>query len=243
MTFQLPTNQEKAEFVHNQFERIAKGYDLTNDLISMGMHRLWKARAVSELIQDKSGSYLDVCSGTGDLALSIAHRLKAEGSVTGLDFSANMLAVAKNRQERLSRPLKSQVKWIEGNALELPFPSQSFDGAIVSFGLRNLSDFDRGVAEMARVVKSGGRVINLDLGESRVPGFAQIFAFYFSNVVPMIGEIVQRDRSAYTYLPQSRTTYPKPDGITEIFKRAQLKNIKHIPLALGTVALHAGTVA
>jgi demethylmenaquinone methyltransferase / 2-methoxy-6-polyprenyl-1,4-benzoquinol methylase len=97
MTFQLPTNQEKAEFVHNQFERIAKGYDLTNDLISMGMHRLWKARAVSELVQNKNGSYLDVCSGTGDLALAISGKLSSQGAVTGLDFSNNMLDVARHR--------------------------------------------------------------------------------------------------------------------------------------------------
>jgi demethylmenaquinone methyltransferase / 2-methoxy-6-polyprenyl-1,4-benzoquinol methylase len=124
----------------------------------------------------------------------------------------------------------------------LPFSADCFDGAIVSFGLRNLTDFDRGISEMARVVKSGGRVINLDLGASDIPGFSQLFSFYFSNVVPIIGELVQKDRSAYTYLPQSRSTYPKPDGISEIFKRANLVNIRHIPLALGTVALHIGTV-
>ncbi|MBU6454813.1 MAG: ubiquinone/menaquinone biosynthesis methyltransferase [Cyanobacteria bacterium REEB67] len=254
MSFQLPTKEEKHDYVLEQFERIAKGYDLSNDVISMGMHRAWKLRAVLELIGERgAGKYLDVCCGTGDLALIIAKHLKPGSSVTGFDFAQNMLDLAAVRQEKAVRrqerlagsgkedKLKNvQINWVRGDAQNLPFADNSFDGAINSFGLRNLTDLQKGVSEMARVVKPGGYVINLDLGHCEMPLFAPIFAFYFSRVVPVIGGILQNDKTAYTYLPESLTTYPKPDGITAIFQKAGLKDVVHIPLAFGTVAMHRG---
>lgn len=246
MSFQLPTCEEKAAYVQQQFDRIARGYDLTNDAISMGMHRGWKARALNVLARnDKVGKYLDVCCGTGDLALSLASRLDAQGSVTGLDFSANMLEVAgqRARQAKSRAAYSCSLNFIQGDAQALPFDSNSFDGAIVSFGLRNLTDLQAGLNEMARVVRNGGRVLNLDLGHSTTPVFAPAFKLYFRHVVPIIGHVLQNDRSAYTYLPESLNTYPKPDKLTAMFEQAGLVNVQHIPLALGSVALHVGTVS
>lgn len=242
MSFSLPTAEEKAEYVLRQFDRIAQGYDLTNDAISMGMHHLWKRRAVSELQLKPNGSYLDVCCGTGDLTLRIAHHLAAGGKVSGLDFSPKMLAVANQRLTNDESSVKASVNFQEGDALQLPFPDDSFDGAIVSFGLRNVTDYQRAIDEMTRVVKPGGHVINLDLGKSKVPLFAQLFAFYFRQIVPLIGQALQSDKQAYTYLPCSNTTYPDPEGISQIFKAAYLSNVRHYSLALGSVALHVGTV-
>jgi demethylmenaquinone methyltransferase/2-methoxy-6-polyprenyl-1,4-benzoquinol methylase len=244
ITFKLPSAEEKSEYVHRQFERIARRYDLTNDAISMGMHRLWKERAVDELDCGAAGSYLDVCCGTGDLALTIARRLENAGKVTGLDFSGNMLAIAEDRGQRAlsSGKVACQLEWKQGDAQDLPFASNSFDGAIISFGLRNLTDLQAGLNQMQRVVKPGGRVINLDLGDAKLPVFAQSFDLYFRHVVPIIGLVLQNDKQAYTYLPESRNTYPKPDALTAMFERAGLKNVRHIPLALGSVALHVGTV-
>jgi demethylmenaquinone methyltransferase/2-methoxy-6-polyprenyl-1,4-benzoquinol methylase len=242
MPFRLPTKEEKADYVRAQFDRIARRYDLTNDAISMGMHRTWKPAAVNQLQLKPDGQYLDVCCGTGDLSLLIAQRLGKTGQVTGLDFSPKMLEVARQRAAS-AKNLEAELKWQQGDAQQLPFPDDSFDAAIISFGLRNLTDLQRGVSEMARVVKPGGHVVNLDLGHSNVPLFSQMFQFYFSTIVPIIGLILQNDKSAYTYLPDSLSTYPKPDGISKLFENAGLQDVKHIPLALGSVALHVGAVA
>lgn len=239
-SFQLPSSEEKADYVLRQFDRIAGGYDLANDAISLGMHRFWKAQAITSLAITAGGHYLDVCCGTGDLTLAVAQRLGRDGKAVGLDFSNGMLDVARSRQRRLS--FEAAVEWICGDAQNLPFADGTFDGAIISFGLRNLTDLQRGLDEMARVVKPGGKVINLDLGHSRLPLFAPLFQFYFSHVVPIIGSILQGDKQAYTYLPASLGTYPKPEAITQMFQQAGLRSVIHVPLALGSVALHVGTV-
>ncbi|CAN5708762.1 bifunctional demethylmenaquinone methyltransferase/2-methoxy-6-polyprenyl-1,4-benzoquinol methylase UbiE [soil metagenome] len=242
MSFSLPTAEEKAEYVLRQFDRIAQRYDLTNDAISMGMHHIWKQRAVSELALKNDGTYLDVCCGTGDLTLRIARNLSKNGKVFGLDFSPKMLAVANQRLAKHSTEAHSEVQFQEGDALQLPFANHTFDGAIVSFGLRNVTDYQRGINEMTRVVKPGGKVINLDLGKSQMPLFSQLFAFYFRQIVPLIGQALQSDKQAYTYLPVSNSAYPNPQGISQIFETAGLKDVQHISLALGSVALHVGTV-
>ncbi|MGD9682827.1 MAG: ubiquinone/menaquinone biosynthesis methyltransferase [Candidatus Obscuribacterales bacterium] len=249
MPFTLPTDEEKHGFVHAQFERIARRYDLTNDAISICMHRAWKRRAVDLLLhktaqarKGRSGRFLDVCCGTGDLALRIASRLGPEDEVVGLDFSGNMLDVARAREAsaRKDNEIAARLEFVEGDAQNLPFATDEFDGAIISFGLRNLSDLDRGLAEMARVVRPGGAVINLDLGKPRGFLFAPTFRFYFGKIVPIIGQILQNDRSAYTYLPESKSTYPDPDEISKRFAGAGMADVRHIALAGGSVALHYG---
>jgi len=248
MSFKLPTKEEKHFYVHEQFERIARGYDLSNDVISLAMHRAWKMRAVGQLLSGaKGGKYLDVCCGTGDVTLVIARQAASDAKsteITGLDFSQNMLDLAGVRQHKLARRKHEissvKIDWICGDAQNLPFADNTFDGAIISFGLRNLTDLQRGLNEMARVVKAGGRVVNLDLGHTSVPIFAPIFDAYFSKVVPVIGAIIQNDKSAYTYLPESGRNYPRPERITAMFEAAGLSGIRHTPLSLGTVALHMG---
>lgn len=242
MSFQLPTKEEKADYVLKQFDRIAAGYDLTNDAISLGMHRSWKAKAVEILCSDGGKNYLDVCCGTGDLALRISEHVATRpgAHVTGLDFSPKMLEVAAQRLTHSNKISENQLNWIRGDAQKLPFNGDAFDGAINSFGLRNLTDLQAGISEMARVVRPGGKVLNLDLGHSEVPLFSGLFAFFFRHVVPVIGSVLQRDRSAYTYLPESLSTYPKPAVITRMFEQAGLVDVRHVPFALGSVALHVG---
>ncbi len=247
MSFQLPTTEEKSDYVLQQFDRIAKRYDLTNDVISLGMHRFWKEIAVDELVNPtrKQGSqrnFLDVCTGTGDLALLVAKRLRTGDKVIGADFSPEMLKVANQRANSAQQQGKSpaMIGFKQADAQKLPFDDNSFDGVIVSFGLRNLTDLQQGINEMARVTKPGGRVINLDLGHTDTPLFAQLFSFYFGSIVPIIGDLLQSDRKAYTYLPESLKTYPTPDKIAKMFATAGLTNIKWRKLAMGSVALHVG---
>jgi demethylmenaquinone methyltransferase / 2-methoxy-6-polyprenyl-1,4-benzoquinol methylase len=248
MSFRLPTAEEKASYVQKQFDRIAFRYDLANDVISFGMHRSWKEQAIEALAVKAGGSYLDVCTGTGDLALRIADRSGGGGQVVGIDFSANMLHVATARAQakhvnsEQSDRSRAPIEWVAGDAQDLPFADDTFDGAIISFGLRNITDLQKAICEMVRVVKPGGHVVNLDLGHPQAPIFTPLYFLFFRHIVPFIGEVIQGDRAAYTYLPTSLTTYPKPDGITRIFENAYLINVSHKPLALGSVALHKGTV-
>ncbi len=259
MPFQLPTHEEKHDYVLEQFERIARHYDITNDAISIFMHRGWKALAVDRLLskpgsasrsdpevaaQRLSGKYLDVCCGTGDLALRIASRLRSDGEVVGIDFSKNMLDIARARYDRQHQQKKiaCRVTWQQADAQNLPFGDGTFDGAIISFGLRNLTNLERGLREMRRVVRSGGTVVNLDLGKPEGVVFPLLFDLFFSHAVPLIGQVLQNDRQAYTYLPESGRTYPAPAGISELFERAGLKEVRHTPLSCGSVALHTGIV-
>ncbi len=239
MSFRLPTTEEKADYVLNQFNRIARRYDLANDAISLGMHRLWKRTALQRLDIQPDGQYLDVCCGTGDLTLRIAEQLSQMGMVTGLDFSPQMLDMAKLRISKKENATK--VNFVQGDAEKLPFPDNYFNGSIISFGLRNLTSLDKGIAEMVRVTKPGGKVINLDLGRPSNWLFTPFYYFYFRHIVPMIGQILQNDIKAYTYLPESLNTYPTPTGITQLFEAAGLKNIQYKPLAIESVALHVGT--
>jgi demethylmenaquinone methyltransferase / 2-methoxy-6-polyprenyl-1,4-benzoquinol methylase len=238
-SFTFPSQKDKAGYVHCQFERLAAKYDFANDVISFGMHRLWKEQAVECLNCFPEGSYLDVCCGTGDLALRIAGKLASVGSVTGLDFSESMLSVARSRTVKTK--IKCELAWVAGDAQSLPFATNSFDGAVISFGLRNLTDYALGIREMARVVKPGARVVNLDLGRTDLPVFAQLFSFYFGKIVPLLGQIIQRDHAAYTYLPESAKRYLKPEEVTSAFKEAGLIDVGYLPLAGGSVALHWGT--
>ena len=245
MPFTLPTDDEKHTYVHAQFERIARRYDLTNDVISFGMHRIWKAKAVDIMMQPAEGAgeprkFLDVCCGTGDLAIEIAKRVNLIDQVTGLDFSSNMLKVAEARTKTAHQ--KKIINWVQGDAQNLPFEDNEFDGAIISFGLRNLVDIKKGLSEMARVVKSKKHVVNLDLGSPQGFIFAPAFNTFFRYVVPVIGSVLQNDRDAYTYLPESKKNYPDPDEITGYFEAAGMENVQHKPLAGGSVALHYGRV-
>jgi demethylmenaquinone methyltransferase/2-methoxy-6-polyprenyl-1,4-benzoquinol methylase len=240
MPFQLPSAEEKAAYVERQFDRIAFRYDLANDCISFGMHRLWKKKAIAQLKIKPGGKYLDVCCGSGDLALRIAEQCGPGSSVTGFDFSQKMLDVAANRSRNSTIARAREISWLRGDAQNLPFADNTFDGAIISFGLRNLTDLQKGINELARVVKPGARVVNLDLGHPTAPLFTPLYFFFFRHIVPIIGSVLQGDRAAYTYLPTSLDTYPKPDGITKLFENANLEDVDYEPLAVGSVALHSG---
>ncbi len=280
MTFKLPTTAEKHDYVREQFDRIARKYDLTNDVISFCMHRAWKKKAIRALISGsieknslstvttRNGDsnprrYLDVCCGTGDLALRLASLSNIVDEVVGLDFSSEMLAIASQRETDMrsqsicsseysqhstcntagdAEPTLSKLSWIAGDAENLPFADNQFDGAIISFGLRNLTDLRRGLSEMSRVVKPGGYVVNLDLGRPAGAVFTPLFKLFFHRIVPIIGAVLQNDMKAYTYLPESMNTYPEPEKITEMFHAVGLRPVEHYALAAGSVALHVGRV-
>jgi demethylmenaquinone methyltransferase / 2-methoxy-6-polyprenyl-1,4-benzoquinol methylase len=219
------------------FDAIAPVYDRMNTLMTAGLDDGWRRKAVKASGVERGGSALDVACGTGRLTFALAAVAGPEGRVVGLDLSPAMLVEAHRASG--DRP---GVEFELGNALALPFPDGSFDAATIAFGMRNLASFEAGFAEMARVVKSGGRVVCLELSTPRPRWFGRLYINVFRVFAPTLGTLFGR-RSAYAYLPHSLDGFPDPREIAQTMRRAGLRDIGVKRLALGAVALHVGTVA
>jgi demethylmenaquinone methyltransferase / 2-methoxy-6-polyprenyl-1,4-benzoquinol methylase len=217
--------------VRAMFDRIAGFYDLMNSVMTAGLHHRWRARAADLAALAPGESALDVACGTGDLAIELARRVGTGGGVIGSDFSEEMLERA-----RVKAP---ELHWEWGNALELPYASGRFHAATVGFGARNFSDLDRGLAEMARVVRPGGRVVVLEITTPRRPPLSTFYSVWFDRVVPLIGRLTGEEE-AYTYLPSSVRRFPGPEGLAAAMQRAGLGDIRWILTAGGIIALHVG---
>ncbi len=221
------------------FDRIAGRYDLMNSVMSAGTHHRWRERAADLTRLGIGDSALDVCCGTGDLALELARRVAPGGGrVVGLDFSAPMLELAQDKSREAGVP----VRWVQGNALELPFADGEFDAATVGFGVRNVVDLERGIAEMARVVRPGGRVVILEITTPVRPPLSWFFAVWFDRIVPLLGALAG-DRDAYTYLPTSVRRFPPADELAALMDRVGLSEIRYLILSGGIIAIHSATVA
>jgi demethylmenaquinone methyltransferase/2-methoxy-6-polyprenyl-1,4-benzoquinol methylase len=228
--------ETRAAKVNDLFARIARHYDLINDLQSFGLHRTWKRR-VSELAKVSPGARaLDLCCGTGDLAFALAQR---GADVTGLDFSPQMLEVAAARQRHLKSQI-SNLKFIQGDAQQLPFAENSFDIVTAGYGLRNLTSWERGLEEMRRVARPGARLIVLDFGK---PANAVWRAVYFAHLkmsVPLIGLLFCGNASAYAYILESLKHYPAQLAVAEKMRQLQLTNVCVINLLGGAMAINYG---
>ncbi|MEJ7783212.1 MAG: class I SAM-dependent methyltransferase [Solirubrobacteraceae bacterium] len=215
--------------VRSMFDRISGVYDLMNQVMTAGLHHQWRRRA-ADLAETRAGSaVLDVATGTGDLAIEMARR---GAEVIGSDFSDDMLARAREKQPAIA--------WEWANAMELPYEADRFDAATVGFGARNFSDLDRGVREMARVVRPGGRVVILEITTPTKPPLSTFFRVWFDTVVPAMGKVAG-DPEAYEYLPSSVKRFPAPDGLAAVMDRAGLRDIRWILTAGGIIAIHVGT--
>jgi demethylmenaquinone methyltransferase/2-methoxy-6-polyprenyl-1,4-benzoquinol methylase len=218
--------------VRAMFDRIAGFYDLMNSVMTAGLHHRWRARAADLAALEEGDSALDVACGTGDLAIELARRVGTRGEVIGSDFAEEMLERARAKAPELV--------WEWGNALELPYASGRFDTATVGFGARNFSDLDRGLAEMTRVVKPGGRVVVLEITTPHRPPLSTFYRVWFDRVVPLIGRLTG-EQEAYTYLPSSVRRFPGPEGLAAAMQRAGLSEIRWVLTAGGIIALHVGT--
>ena len=219
--------------VRAMFDRISGFYDLVNTVMTAGLHHRWRARAVDLAAIGPGSRALDVATGTGDLAIELARR---GVDVVGSDFSDEMLAVARRKAGGRDR-----LRFEHGNALELPYADDEFDAATVGFGARNFSDLDRGLAEMARVVRPGGRVVVLEITTPTKPPLSTFYGLWFDRLVPAIGRIAG-DSAAYEYLPSSVKRFPGPEGLAAAMERAGLERIRWILTAGGIIALHVGEV-
>ncbi|HEV2773218.1 MAG TPA: ubiquinone/menaquinone biosynthesis methyltransferase [Thermoleophilaceae bacterium] len=226
--------------VRAMFDRIAGVYDAMNAVMTAGLHHRWRERAADLAGLAPGERALDVATGTGDLALALARRVGARGEVVGCDFSERMLELA--RDKAASGPTCAATRFEVANALALPFPEGAFDAATVGFGARNFADLERGVAEMARVVRLGGRVVVLEITTPQRPPLSWFFGLWFDRLVPLLGRLAG-DADAYAYLPSSVRRFPGPPGLAAVLTRAGLADVRWIVTGGGAIALHAGTVA
>jgi demethylmenaquinone methyltransferase / 2-methoxy-6-polyprenyl-1,4-benzoquinol methylase len=238
----LPEGQVRA-----MFDRIAGVYDAMNSVMTAGMHHRWRRRAVDLAAVGPGTRVLDVATGTGDLAIEAARR---GGDVVGMDFSEGMLerARAKAADPRRSAAGSASpaagapIRFEQGDALALEHPDDAFDAATVGFGARNFADLERGLREMARVVRPGGRVVVLEITTPRRPPLSTFFSLWFDRIVPVVGRVVG-DPDAYSYLPDSVKRFPGPEELAATMERAGMTRIRWILTAGGIIALHSGTVA
>jgi len=223
--------------VREMFDRIAPRYDRLNRAMTAGLDGRWRRAAAAAADLAAGDRALDCCTGTGDLAFELADRVTASGSVVGLDFAEEMLARARVKAGERG----AAVEFLQGDALELPFGDDSFDAATVAFGIRNVSDLDRGIAEMARVVRPGGRVVILEITTpARLRPFYDV---WFGRVVPQLGRLLGRDSAAYSYLPASVRRFPEPPELAARMAAAGLVDVRWRGLAGGIIALHHGRSA
>jgi demethylmenaquinone methyltransferase/2-methoxy-6-polyprenyl-1,4-benzoquinol methylase len=230
--------------VQAMFDRIAGGYDTLNSVMTAGLHHSWRRRAV-ELAEVGPGSRaLDVATGTGDLAFALAEAIGPDGngSVVGADFSEQMLTIARDKAANGAvGPATAPVRFEQGNALLLPHASDEFDAATVGFGVRNFSDLDQGLRELARVVRPGGRIVILEMTTPQKPPLSTFFKLWFNRVVPVLGRVAG-DSAAYSYLPNSVRRFPGPEELAARMAAAGLGDIRYVLTAGGIIALHVGTV-
>lgn len=221
--------RNKSNFVHTMFDAMADDYDEMNDIISFGRNIDIKSRVIEKIPVKNNDRILDICTGTGDMAVLIAEKLSS-CHITGIDFSQNMLNIASEKSKKFKN-----IEFIQGDALDLPFEDNSFDVTLISYGLRNLADTTKGLLEMKRVTKEGGYVVNLDFGKSKGI-YNRIFGLYFFNIVPIFRKFINKDFTLYKYIPKSNEDFPSQDKLVEIMRQIGLKDVINYNYAYGIIA-------
>jgi demethylmenaquinone methyltransferase/2-methoxy-6-polyprenyl-1,4-benzoquinol methylase len=232
---------EKQGMVDDVFGRVARRYDLMNDLMSGGLHRAWKDDLVTAIGPPKGATpfcLLDVAGGTGDVALRVAAVGGPGTRVTVVDINPEMLAVGRERA--VERGYDDVVSFVEGNAEELPLPDRTFDAYSIAFGIRNVPRIEVALAEAYRVLRIGGRFLCLEFSTVDVPGLDALYRLYSFNVIPTLGRVVAGDAESYRYLVESIRRFPRPEAFADMIRAAGFRRVTFRPMSGGIVALHSG---
>lgn len=225
--------------VRDMFAEIASRYDFMNHALSLGTDVYWRWRTVRKVAPQGHGPILDLCTGTGDLALAYRKAAKNGTAIVGADFCHPMLVIG---HEKADRRQIAGVTFVEADAQHLPFPDNTFQIVSVAFGLRNVTDTNRGLREMLRVCQPGGRVAVLEFSTPRWQPFRFVYQLYFRHVLPRIGQLLARNRQdAYNYLPQSVSEFPAGEALAERIRAAGASEVRYFPLTLGVATLYIGT--
>lgn len=233
---QAKSGEGKKEKVRNMFNNISGHYDFLNHFLSFGIDILWRKKMIRKMGKFKPLNILDVATGTGDLAIE-ALKLKPE-KITGLDISEGMLEVGRKKLKK--RGLDTLIDLQLGDSENMPFKDASFDASIVAFGVRNFETLDKGLAEMHRTLKKDGRIWVLEFSKPKNFPIKQLYNFYFKNILPLIGRIVSKDQSAYTYLPDSVQEFPSGKNFLEHLKSVGFSELKIFPLSFGIATIYHG---
>lgn len=227
----------KKEQVSRMFDGIAPYYDFLNRLLSLGIDTVWRKRAIDQLKGTEPKLLLDVATGTADVALEMARRLQPE-RIIGLDIAPQMLDVGREkvRNKGLEHIIELQV----GDSENLPFANNTFDALTVAFGVRNFEHLEKGLQEMYRVLKPGGKLVVLEFSKPRIFPFKQLYDFYFRNILPAVGRFTSKDPRAYRYLYESVQAFPDREQFTDILSKTGYKSNQCIPLTLGICSIYTG---
>jgi demethylmenaquinone methyltransferase/2-methoxy-6-polyprenyl-1,4-benzoquinol methylase len=229
--------QSKEQRVHNVFEKISDNYDKMNSVISFQQHIKWRKDTMRRMDVQPGSRALDVCCGTADWTIALAEAVGPTGKVTGLDFSQNMLNVGIEKVKELGL---DQVSLIHGNAMELPFPDNSFDYVTIGFGLRNVPDYLQVLKEMHRVLKPGGIAVCLETSQPILIGYKQLYYFYFRFIMPLFGKMLAKSYREYAWLHESARDFPGMRELARLFETAGFKEVKYKPYSGGAAAVHIG---
>ena len=234
--FQEVPRESKAERVLDHFNSVAQHYDFMNTLLSFGIHHLWKRRSVRMLNLAPGDHVLDVCGGTGDLAILAGMDVGPDGSVTIYDINRSMIQAGMSKVAR--KNIEDRIRYVQGNAESISFPDGHFEAAMVGFGIRNVTNMKKGFEEMYRVLKPGGKMMCLEFSKPTFPPFRQLYDFYSFYIMPMLGELIAGSRRAYTHLPESIRMFPLPDELTELLKKIGFSQVTHEKLTNGIAVIH-----
>jgi demethylmenaquinone methyltransferase / 2-methoxy-6-polyprenyl-1,4-benzoquinol methylase len=237
--FKRVAESERQSLVNSVFSRVAGRYDLMNDLMSGGMHRLWKADLINWLAPSPRAALalLDVAGGTGDIARRFLGAAAPQSSATICDISAQMLNAGR---DKLGARFGERLRFVQGNAEALPFPDKSFDVYTIAFGIRNVTHIEAALAEAFRVLKRGGRFLCLEFSDVRMPMLDRIYDAYSFKVIPKLGELVAGDGASYQYLVESIRRFPDQDAFAAMIGRAGFERVQYRNLSGGIAALHSG---
>ena len=229
--------EEKPQLVRGLFDRVARRYDLMNDLMSAGAHRIWKRQMIDWLAPKPGMCLLDVAGGTGDIAFRVHAHLAGDGRIIVCDLSENM--VSEGRTRGWDKGIVGAIEWLVGDAEALPLAASHADAYTIAFGIRNVTHIEKALAEAARALKPGGRFLCLEFSPEQAPGLDRLYELYSFNVIPALGGIVAGDRESYQYLVESIRRFPPPARFAEMIRAAGFGGVTWRPLSGGIAALHS----